>query len=244
MEGSGPSSPSPQERIADLERANRDLEQFAYLAAHDLQAPLAVVSGFADLLKDRYADRLDEGGRDFLRYMSEGIADMQHLIDGMLAMARSGSGGLARTSVDSRALLDGVLAGLREEMERARVEVRVQELPVLEADPERLRQVFANLVSNAVKFTDGGGCVEVAARREDGAWRFEVRDEGIGVPPEEAERVFEPLHRLDTGRGGAGIGLTVCRRIVESHGGSIGVTPAAGGGSVFAFTLPDRAAAT
>ena len=222
-----------------LRQANQDLEQFAYMAAHDLQSPLAVVAGFAALVRDRYRERLDDDGAQFLDYMAQGVSDMQELIQGMLQIARGGASGLERIDVDTADLVAEVVAGLDEDLEGRDVEIEVRGLPEVVGDPQRLRQVFVNLLSNAVKFSDDPARVEVRARRDGRAWRFDVRDNGIGVPPADAERIFEPLQRVETGRRGVGIGLAVCRRIVESHGGEIAVVPAGSSGSVFTFTLPD-----
>ncbi len=225
---------------ASLRHANEDLDQFASMAAHDLRAPLSVVAGFGALLRDRYADRLDAQGVEFLGYIADGVDEMQELIDGMLQIARSGAAGLEVTDVDAGELVDDVVASFDDELAGRDVRVEVEQLPVVRADPRRLRQVFVNLLSNALKFADDPALVEIRAERNGRAWKFEVQDNGVGVPPEHAERIFDPLHRVDSGRSGVGIGLAVCRRIVEAHGGDIGVRPAPEAGSVFSFTLPDE----
>jgi chemotaxis family two-component system sensor kinase Cph1 len=230
-----------ERRNADLRRSNAELQEFAYVAAHDLQAPLAIVSGFASRLQAAHAERLDPEGREYLDYLVGGTARMQELIDALLAFARAGSAEIVRRPVDCGELVAEVLRTLEPALEERGGEVTANDLPTVEADPLQLRQLLTNLIANAIRFSANTPRVDVQARRADGAWELCVRDHGIGVPPGEAERIFEPLHRAHPDRAGSGIGLAVCRRVVERHGGRIWVEPAPGGGSSFRFTLPDAA---
>jgi two-component system, chemotaxis family, sensor kinase Cph1 len=228
--------------LAELERSNSDLEQFAYATSHDLSEPLRTIGRFANLLTDRYGDELDEPGRHYLERIADGVRRLDALVEGLLAHSRVGSASIERVPVSCDELVGEVVEGLSETIESASAEVRVDRLPVLGADPILLGQVFQNLISNAVKFGGlEGPRVHVSAERMDGGWRFWVRDNGIGIEPRHAERIFRIFQRLHTRDeyAGAGIGLALCKSIVERHGGTILVEPATGGGSAFAFTIPD-----
>jgi signal transduction histidine kinase len=224
---------------AELRRSNAELADFAHEAAHDLQAPLAVVSGFASLLRTRYSGRLDAEAEEFLDYLSQGTTEMQALIDGLLEFAQVGKAQLDRREVDCGQVLADVLDELRPAIEETDAQVTANGLPIVRADPRQLHQVFANLMSNAIRFSSGAPRVVVEAMRENGGWQLSVRDHGVGVPPAEVERIFEPLYCAHRGPSGSGIGLAICSRVIERHGGRIWVEPAQGGGSVFRFTLPD-----
>jgi signal transduction histidine kinase len=203
-----------------LERSNADLEQFAYTASHDLREPLRAVAGYAQLLKARYGDRLDQDAHEYMTFMVDGAKRLQLLTDGLLAYSRVDNQPLTRTPVD------------------------LGRLPTVEGDEAQLLRVLQNLVANAVKFTEPGrpAEVELSARRDQRAWQVSVADRGIGVDPAGAGQVFQMFKRLHTRDEypGSGIGLSLCRRIVERHGGRIWFEPRPGGGTVFHFTLPDR----
>lgn len=233
-----------QTYASDLERANADLQQFSYAASHDLVEPLRTVSGFAQLLGKRYADALDDQGRRFLEHVVDGTQRMHVLIDELLAYARAGQVEFEPAAVDCDDLLAEIVRDLGAAVEESAARVDVEPLPTVQADRGYLRHVFNDLLANALKFRgDEPPVITVGAERDGDAWRFDVTDNGIGVPAEHAEYIFDPFRRLHTREAyaGTGLGLAICRRAVERHGGRIWVQPAGGGGSRFSFTLPAAA---
>jgi len=231
-----------EELADDLRRSNEELQQFAYVASHDLQEPLRMVTSYLQLVERRYSDRLDDSGREFIAFAVDGATRMRALINGLLELSRIGTHGAVPAPLDAGEVLGEVLHDLEESIRESGATVDVGPLPVVAADRTQLAQLLANLLGNALKFRgDSPARIEVTAGAADrGMVRFAVRDHGIGVEPGHADRVFgifERLHPRDR-YPGTGIGLAVCRRIVERHGGAIGVEPAAGGGSTFWFTLP------
>jgi PAS domain S-box-containing protein len=230
-------------RTGELERSNAELEQFAYVASHDLQEPLRMVASYTQLLARRYRGRLDEDAEEFIGYAVDGVTRMQALINDLLAYSRVGTRGGAFEPVDTGAVLDRVLASLGPAMEDAGATVTHGPLPTVRGDAVQLGQLLQNLVGNAVKFRgDAPPRVHVSAERGPGEWVFSVADNGIGIDPEYAERIFVIFQRLHTRAEypGTGIGLAICKKIVERHGGRIWPEPAPGGGTVFRFTLADR----
>jgi signal transduction histidine kinase len=226
---------------SDLERSNRDLEQFAYVASHDLVEPLRTVSGFLELV-DQRATGLDDRSREFLRYALGGTDQMQALVGDLLDYAQAGLGA-REEEVDLGAIVEDVRTRLDAAIAARGARVTADPLPVVRGDAARLRQVLQNLVANAVKFARPGVPPRVhvsATARDGGGWEVAVTDNGVGIPPEQAEFVFTMFERLGAvaGARGSGIGLAICERVVERHGGRIWVEPAPGGGSVFRFTLP------
>jgi two-component system, sensor histidine kinase and response regulator len=224
---------------AELERSNAELEQFSSIVAHDLSEPLRVIAGFGDLLRDRHAGRLDDEGSRFLDAIGNSSDRMQRLIDDLLVYARVGRES-ERKPVDCRAVVDETLAGLARRCEETGATVEIGPLPTVEGDATQIGQLFQNLIGNALKFADAGPPrVHISADEEGAAWRFSVSDNGIGIDPKQAERIFEPFRRLHPREAyaGTGIGLAICKRIVQLHGGRIWVEAAPGGGSVFSFTL-------
>ena len=230
-----------KERAAALERSNADLEQFAYVASHDLAAPLRVVNGYVQLLARRYEGQLDSDADEFIAFTIQGVQRMQRLIEDLLAYSRVRQPGERFDAVDTRAAVDAVLGVLAREVEASGAQVVVGDLPTVQGNRTQIEQVFQNLIGNALKFTNSGPPrVDVSAHREDGAWRFSVRDHGIGIDPDKTELIFKMFQRLHTDEEfpGTGIGLPICKRIVENHGGRIAAAPADGGGTVMTFTLP------
>jgi len=232
-----------RQRTADLERVNADLEQFAYAAAHDLKEPLRAISGFASLLARRYGGRLDDTADDYLVHLVEGVGRMRELIEDLLAYARVDTGEQRLEPVNTAKVAKQAISNLRVLIGEAGATVTQAELPVVTGDRGLLTQLFQNLVANAVKFhAHQPPVVHLSAERRDDAWCFAVADNGIGMDPAQAERIFEMFQRL-RGRGeyvGTGIGLATCKRVVERHGGRIWVDPTQGGGSTFRFTIADR----
>jgi PAS domain S-box-containing protein len=231
-----------REAVAAMERANADLKSFAYVASHDLGEPLRTIAGFAQLLEKRYEDKVDEQGRDYIRRMIGGVDRMQTLIRDLLTFSRAGRDDVDRKPVDTADLVEEITMDLERAIRDADAEMSVGELPTVEADRQQLRQVFQNLISNAIKFQDGGRPrVVVSAQAVDGGWLFEVADNGIGIEPQYRDKIFDAFERLH-GRddyAGTGIGLAVCQRIVQRHGGDIHVEEGIDGGSRFVFRIAD-----
>lgn len=231
-----------ESRAAQLEQANRELAAFAADAAHDLRAPIQVISGFAELLARREGARLDEASQGFLAHILTAASGMREVVEAVLEHRQSTSAALAVAPVDCHDLVIAILKQLQSELDEADAHVEVHELPTVPADRVQLGRVFQNLLSNALKATPPGGRprIVVSARRLPGAWELSVTDNGIGVSPEDRRRIFELFQRGPTGdRGGTGLGLAICRAVVERHGGRIGVEKGPDGGSRFAFSLPD-----
>jgi len=230
------------EVMADLERSNRELEQFAYIASHDLQEPLRMVSSYTELLRKRYGGQLDADADDFIDFAVAGAARMQRLLEDLLAYSRVGTRGKTPSPVDSGFTVEMALANLGTTIRESDATVTVGELPMVMADESQLMRVFQNLIGNALKFhrSDEPPRVEISAEDIGEEWRFSVTDRGIGIPETGYEQVFEVFRRM-VGRDeypGTGIGLSICRRIVERLGGAIWVECSGENGTTFCFTLP------
>ncbi len=227
----------------ELARSNNELQQFAYTASHDLQEPLRMVSSFLKLIEERYRGQLDEDADTFIGFAVEGATRMQHMVRDLLEYARVQTQGAPMHPVSSREMLDRALFALQDAIREAGVDISVGELPVVQADGAQLSRLFQNLLSNAIKFRhpERASRVRVDAERIADGWVFRVEDNGIGIPPEQRERVFALFQRLHAHSAypGTGIGLAVCKRIVERHGGWITVDASADGGACFRFCLPD-----
>jgi PAS domain S-box-containing protein len=229
----------------ELARANAELEQFAYVASHDLQEPLRAVVSYLQLLERHYRDRLDERAHKYIGHAVEGGRRMQRLVTDLLAYSRVGRRHEPSATAGEEALAQA-LANLRAAIAESGAQVTHGPLPTVRADPTQLAQLLQNLVGNALKFRgEAAPRVHVWAEREEGggAWRFGVRDNGPGIAPEHRERIFGLFQRLH-GRGeypGTGLGLAICRKVVERHGGRLWVESAPGQGATFHFTLPDHA---
>ena len=224
-----------------LERSNAELAQFAYVASHDLSEPLRMVSSYLQLLRRRYHGQIDEDADEFIDFAVEGANRMRALIEDLLAYSRAGRGAEPRP-MDLGHVMADVLSSLAAAVADARAQVSIGPMPMVLGDRLALAQLLQNLVANALKFRHGpGACVWIAAEREhDGMWRFTVADDGIGIDPRHRDRVFKMFQRLHDREAfeGTGIGLAICRKIVERQGGRIWVDGREGGGTVFAFTLP------
>lgn len=227
-----------EEANAQLRRVNAALERFASVAAHDLKEPLRTMSAYAELLQSRYGQSLGDDADEIIRFIVEGSGRMHALIRDLLVFSRVGQNRTV-AAVDTEAVLSTVLQDLRSEIEVRRAEVTHDSLPPVLADAAELRQLLTHLLGNALKFCVTAPRVHVSAAQEDGKVRVAVQDNGIGVAPEQRERIFVLFKRLKpTEFGGTGVGLALCRKIVEESGGRIWVEDAAGGGSRFLFTLP------
>jgi PAS domain S-box-containing protein len=228
----------------DLAHSNADLEQFAYVASHDLQEPLRAIAGCLQLLQQRYIERLDTRGAEYIRHAVEGAGRMRTLIQDLLAYSRVTTHGDALTPTDCTTVLKQALANLKVAIEESSAVVTHPPLPTVPGDATQLLQVFQNLVGNAIKFRAAAPpAIHISAECHEDAWRFAVRDNGIGIEPQYAERIFVLFQRLHTRveYPGTGIGLALCQKIVERHGGRIWVESALGQGATFFFTIPRRA---
>ena len=229
-----------QEYERHLEESNARLEQFAYAASHDLQEPLRMVSSYLQLIERRYGDRLDEDGKEFLEFAADGAERMRAMIESLLKYSRIETQGDLFEPIDLDSVLETVLEDLQLMIEESGAEITADPLPRVEGDADQLRQVFQNLLDNAIEYSgDEPPRIRVSADRDGDEWVLSIRDEGIGIDPKHAERIFGVFQRLHT-RGehpGIGIGLALCERIVEHHGGEIWVDSQPGEGTTFYFTL-------
>jgi PAS domain S-box-containing protein len=227
-------------RVEELTKANAALSQFAMAAAHDLSEPLRMVAAYTTLLRQRYKGHLDSDGGDFLTLASEGAGRMQRLLDGLLAYSVAGSSDQPAPPFPvEEALLDAV-ANLGALIAESGAVVRHGPMPTLAAHPGQLAQIFQNLISNAIKYrSEAPPEVEIACEETGAEWRFSVSDNGVGVDPRDASRIFEPLQRVnpEPGRPGCGLGLAIVRRVVESLGGRIWVLARHSAGATFYFTV-------
>ncbi|NIP85872.1 MAG: GHKL domain-containing protein [Planctomycetales bacterium] len=211
------------------------------MASHDLQEPLRAVAGFCSLLKNKYEGTLDERGRKYVDFAVDGAHRMQKLLLGLLEYSRVNTRPVQRLSADCNQLLSEAVENLRVSVEDSGAVVAHDPLPTIHADPTQIVQLLQNLVSNAIKYCyQDPPRIHVAARRDAHDWTFSVSDNGIGINPDHCERVFVIFQRLHTREAydGTGIGLAICKRIVERHHGRIWVESAPGEGSTFFFTIP------
>jgi len=228
-------------RTEELARSNTELEQFAYIASHDLQEPLRMVASYVQLLARRYQGKLDSDADEFIAFAVDGATRMQALIDDLLDYSRVGTRAKEFEPTDCEVVLDGTLSDLERAVEETGAVVTHDPLPRVMADEVQLGRVFQNLIGNAIKFRgDEPPCIHVSAEEQKNEWRFAVRDNGIGIEPRHHDRIFAVFSRLH-GRSaypGTGMGLAICKRIVERHGGRIWVESELGKGSTFYFTMP------
>ena len=224
----------------ELERSNGELSNFGSIVAHDLGAPLRAVSGFAGLLQKRYKEKLDAAADEYISHIVEGTGRMQHLINDLLEYARVGTSRKPLVQVDVNIIIEKALANLMFEITESRAVITADTLPTISADDTRLIQLFQNLVGNAIKYRSNTPHIHISAERKDGEWLFRISDNGIGIEPRQFERIFQIFQRLHTREeySGTGIGLAICKKIVERLGGRIWVESKPGEGSTFFFTLP------
>ena len=230
-----------EKAVRDLSVSNKELEQFAYVASHDLQEPLRMVSSYTQLLAERYRDQLDDKARQYIHYAVDGAVRMQRLINDLLLYSRVHSRGSAPVDTDAQAVLDDALANLTAAAGESGAQITHDPLPTIRADATQFLQVFQNLVGNAIKFRGKDPPrIHVSAKEKEREWLFSVRDNGIGIDPQYASRLFVIFQRLHTREEfpGTGIGLALCRRVVERHGGRIWFESEPGEGSTFFFTVP------
>ena len=225
----------------ELSRSNRELEQFAYVASHDLQEPLRMVSSYVALLGRRYGGELDERADKYIHFAVDGANRMQRLIHDLLAYSRVGTQGAELIPTDTAPVLRETLSNLELAIEDSEAQVVFSDLPSVMGDPSQLRQLFQNIIGNALKFrSESRPRVELDAKRDGDQWTFSIRDNGVGFDQRYAERVFGVFKRLHRNADipGTGIGLAICQRIIDRHGGRIWAESKLGEGSCFYFTLP------
>ena len=230
-----------REASANLARSNTDLQQFAYVASHDMFEPLRMITSYLQLLTGRHNLHLDEQGREFVSYALDGAKRMQALINDLLAYSRVDSRGGSFEPTNCEQVLESATSNLKLALQESGAAVTHEPLPTVRADPVQLTQLFQNLLGNAMKFHGPEPPrIHIECERQNGEWIFSVKDNGIGIEPRNYDRIFVIFQRLHTRKeySGTGIGLAICKRIVERHGGRIWVESAPGQGSTFCFTLP------
>jgi light-regulated signal transduction histidine kinase (bacteriophytochrome) len=228
------------QKVAELNRSNEELGQFAYMASHDLQEPLRMVASYTQLLSKRYKGKLDSDADEFIAFAVDGAGRMQRLIQDLLAYSRVGTQGSNLLDISSEDALQQALLNLRGAIEDSGALVTHDPLPTVMADEMQLVQLFQNLVGNAIKYQGPGvPKVHIAAKSSGKKWAFSVQDNGLGIEPQYFERIFGMFQRLHKREAfaGTGIGLAICKKIVEQHGGSISVESQPGQGSTFRFAL-------
>ena len=230
-----------ERRLLQIEARKKEVEQFSYIASHDMQAPLQTVKNFADLMREDYHDKLDDDGHKYLDFISESITRMENLIEALLNYSRIGKNEKLEL-VHCNELLEAVLADLSFKIQKSETSFEIGELPVLAAYKTEMRMLFQNLISNAIKFRreDISTHVRISAHKERDLWKFAIQDNGIGISKKHTEKIFQVFQRLHSKDEyeGTGIGLANCVRIVELHGGKIWVESTEGEGSTFYFTIP------
>jgi light-regulated signal transduction histidine kinase (bacteriophytochrome) len=225
----------------EIKRSNESLEQFAYVASHDLQEPLRVMSNYSQLLEKRYKGKLDKDADDFIGFIVDAARRMQKLISDLLEYSRLGRKENPVTEVDSNKLVDNVIKNLSETIKSTGATVTHGNLPVVNIPESGFMQLFQNLIGNALKFHGKEPLkITISAEKKDTEWKFGVHDNGIGIEPQYKDRIFQIFQRLHSLHEypGTGIGLAICKKIVENHGGRIWVESEAGKGSTFYFTIP------
>jgi light-regulated signal transduction histidine kinase (bacteriophytochrome) len=229
----------------ELSRANEELEQFAYVASHDLKAPLRGIASFSQLLERRAGDKLDAECREYLQFIGEGTERLHAVINDLLAYSRSGRVELQRSAVALESLLDQALAELGPAISASGAAIAREPLPVVQGDATLLAQVIRNLIDNAIKYVPAGQSprVTIRAGRADEGWVLRVCDQGLGIAEAHRERIFQMFQRLHTADEypGTGMGLAICRKVAERHGGRLWVECPATGGSEFCLYLPAAA---
>ena len=233
-----------ERRNVALERSNQELAEFAYVVSHDLSEPLRVIAGHVQLLAQKYKGQLDEEADEWIGFAVDGAARLRALIDSLLAYSRVGRDEHPHSQLDTDAVVHAAVAGLHVAIDSASAVVDIGTLPSVHGDASELGRVFANLIANAIKFRTPGvvPVVRVRAERGDGEWRFVVSDNGVGIAAQHRERIFRLFQRLHRREqyDGTGMGLAICRKIVERGGGRIWVEDGPDGGAAFCFTVPDR----
>ncbi len=230
-----------EKTLEALKRSNENLQHFAYIASHDLQEPLRMVTSYTQLLERRYKDKLDDSAIDFINFAMEGASRMKQLINALLAYSRVDTRGKPFESLNCEDILETVLSNLRVSIMETNAEITNDPLPNIMVDNTQMIQLFQNLIGNAIKFKgDNPPRIHVSAKKENHEWIFSVKDNGIGIDKKYFERIFVIFQRLHTREeySGSGIGLAICKKIVERHGGKIWVESELEKGTTFYFSIP------
>jgi light-regulated signal transduction histidine kinase (bacteriophytochrome) len=226
---------------SELKRSNAELQQFAYVASHDMQEPLRMVISYLDLLNHKFGDELNPKAKEYMAFAVDGADKMRELVNDLLAYSRVDSRPMKVEEVDLNKAIEEVVKDLHVAIRETNAEIIIEQLPTITADRMRIKQVFQNLITNAIKFHKGEPPkVEISAQRLGSEWEFAVKDNGIGIDPAYQDKIFEMFQRLHTKEEypGTGIGLAIAKKIVERQGGRIWVDSEPGKGSTFFFTLP------
>jgi signal transduction histidine kinase len=234
-----------EQKSQDLTRSNMDLQQFAYAASHDLQAPLRGVEGFVNLLSRRYKGQLDTTADEFIEFIVDGVKRMHVLIKDLLEYSQIGAKEIHWKPMESELAVTQALANLKTAVEESSAIVTYKALPRIVGDPAQMSSLFQNLIGNAIKYRkEETPKIHISAEREGDRWLFSVNDNGIGIDPNNSDRIFVVFQRLHTREEyeGTGIGLAICKKIVERHNGDIWMESEPGKGSTFYFTIPDQEA--
>jgi light-regulated signal transduction histidine kinase (bacteriophytochrome) len=230
-----------QETLIKLKRSNSELEQFAYVASHDLQEPLRIISSFLQLLQMRYSGQLDSDADEFINFAVEGAKRMQNLIQDLLAYSRVTTKGNEFKDIKMEEALEQALVNLKMSIEENNANITHDPLPIITADYSQMIQLLQNLIGNSIKYrSDKIPEIHISAQEKDNDWIFSVEDNGIGIDPQYSDQVFQIFKRLHTNEEykGTGIGLAITKRIIERHSGRIWVESELGKGSKFYFTIP------
>lgn len=234
-----------EEKAQELSRSNDELERFAYVVSHDLQEPLRMIASYLGLIEKRYSEKLDAAGHEFIGFAVDGAKRMQTLIHDLITYSRVGTRGKPFSATDLESVFADALANLKIAREESGTTITHDALPTLNADPTQLLQLFQNLIGNAIKFRrkETPPAIHLSAQKQGSKWLFGLHDNGIGVDPQFFDRIFVVFQRLHERHEypGTGIGLAVCKKIVERHGGGIWVESKPGEGTTFFFTIPERA---
>jgi signal transduction histidine kinase len=230
-------------KARELARSNAELEQFAYVASHDLQEPLRMIANYTQLLAERYLGKLDEQADKYIRYSVDGAVRMQALIQDLLKLCRVGNTEIKPRTTECRALVEQAVKNLQAAVDESGAVVNWNGLPAVTADPSQLTQVFQNLIANAIKFRGAETpVIRIDSEKKDHEWVLTVSDNGIGIPAESWQDIFVIFRRLHTRTeyAGNGIGLSICKKIIERHGGKVWIEAQSMPGSCFKFTLPTK----
>lgn len=231
-----------KETLRELERSNKELEQFAYVASHDLQEPLRMVTSYLQLLEKRYENQLDEDAQEFIYYAVDGAKRMQSLISDLLSYSRIKSRAKSMKNVDFQEIVERAKEHLKFMIEESEAEITYDELPTLKVDRGQMVQLIQNLINNSIKYNDNKPVIHISAKKQNSEWIFSVTDNGIGINAKYSERVFQIFQRLHTKReySGTGIGLAICKKIIERHNGKIWVESEENNGATFYFSIPEN----
>jgi PAS domain S-box-containing protein len=228
-----------RESLEEYQRSNEDLSRFASVASHELREPLRTISKHTELLAEDLAGELSDSQQDSIEFVVAAVARMRTLVNDLLQLSRVGSGWKGFEVCDSNTLVDQAIRNLQPMIEESGAQVQRDGLPTVLADPGEFEHVFQNLISNAIKFRgEDAPRVTIRAVRKDGEWVFSIEDNGIGIEADDVERIFETFTRLHPDKPGTGLGLTLCKRIIDRHNGRIWVESSPGEGATFFFTVP------